>query len=37
MQCVKSSHKTTIILHEDSFNELNLLSRGQEIKVDVAE
>ena len=37
MEFVKSSHKTTIIPHEDSFDELNLLSRGQEIKVDVAE
>ena len=37
MEFVKGSHKTTIIPHEDSFDELNLLSRGQEIKVDVAE
>ena len=37
MDFVKGSHKSPIIPHEDSFDELNLLSRGQEIKVDVAE
>ena len=37
MDFVKGSHKSPIIPHEDSFDELNLLSRGQEIKVNVAE
>ena len=37
MEFVKGSHKSPIIPHEDSFDELNLLSRGQEIKVNVAE
>jgi hypothetical protein len=37
MDFVKGSHKSPIVPHADSFNELNLLSRGQEIKVDVAE
>jgi hypothetical protein len=37
MDFVKGSHKSSIIPHEDSFDELNLLSRGQEIKVNVAE
>ena len=36
MDFVKGSHKSPIIPHEDSFDELNLLSRGQEIKVKVA-
>lgn len=36
MDFVKGSHKNAILDHEDSFDELNLLSRGQEIKVDVA-
>ena len=37
MDFVKGSHKSPIIPHDDSFDELNLLSRGQEIKVNVAE
>ena len=37
MDFVKGSHKSPIIPHEDNFDELNLLSRGQEIKVNVAE
>lgn len=37
MDFVKASHQSPIIPHEDSFDEHNLLSRGQEIKVYVAE
>jgi len=37
MDFVKGSHKNSILPHEDSFDENNLLSRGQEIVVDVAE
>ena len=37
MNFVKGSHKNPIVPHEDNFDELNLLSRGQEVKVDVAE
>ena len=33
---VKGSHKNPISPHEDSFDELNLFSRGQEFKVEVA-
>ncbi|MCO4825651.1 phytanoyl-CoA dioxygenase family protein [Amylibacter sp.] len=36
MDFVKGSHKNAILDHEDSFDELNLLSRGQEITVEVA-
>lgn len=36
MDFVKGSHKNEIIPHADSFDALNLLSRGQEITVDVA-
>ena len=36
MKFVKASHKNPILPHEDSFDANNLLSRGQEIKVDVA-
>lgn len=36
MDFVKSSHKNAILDHKDSFDELNLLSRGQEITVNVA-
>jgi hypothetical protein len=36
MDFVRASHKNAILEHEDSFDELNLLSRGQEIAVDVA-
>ncbi len=37
MNFVKGSHKNAILEHEDTFDENNLLSRGQEVKVDVAE
>lgn len=37
MDFVQGSHKNEILAHEDSFDELNLLSRGQEIAVDIAE
>lgn len=37
MDFVQGSHKNEILDHEDSFDELNLLSRGQEIAVDVAQ
>lgn len=37
MDFVQGSHKNEILAHEDSFDELNLLSRGQEIAVDVAD
>jgi len=36
MDFVKASHKNPILPHEDTFDDNNLLSRGQEIKVDVA-
>ncbi|MEM7732487.1 MAG: phytanoyl-CoA dioxygenase family protein [Pseudomonadota bacterium] len=36
MDFVKGSHKNPILPHEDTYDENNLLSRGQEIKVDVA-
>lgn len=37
MDFVRGSHKNAIVEHEDTFDENNLLSRGQEVKVDVAE
>ena len=37
MDFVQGSHKNEILAHEDSFDDNNLLSRGQEIAVDVAE
>ena len=37
MDVVRGSHKNPILPHEDTFDGDNLLSRGQEIKVDVAE
>ena len=37
MDFVKGSHKNAILPHEDSFDPNNLLSRGQEVKVDVAD
>lgn len=37
MDFVRASHKNAILDHEDSFDELNLLSRGQEIAVEVDE
>lgn len=36
MEFVAGSHKQAILPHEDSVNELNLLSRGQEVRADVA-
>lgn len=36
MDFVAASHKDAILEHEDSFDPNNLLSRGQEVKVDVA-
>jgi len=35
MDFVRGSHKNAILPHEDTFDENNLLSRGQEVKVDV--
>jgi ectoine hydroxylase-related dioxygenase (phytanoyl-CoA dioxygenase family) len=35
MDFVRASHKNPILPHEDTFAEDNLLSRGQEVKVDV--
>ena len=37
MDFVRASHKNPILPHEDTFDDNNLLSRGQEIKVDVAD
>jgi hypothetical protein len=37
MDFVAGSHKNPILPHEDTFDENNLLSRGQEIRVDVPE
>ena len=37
MDFLKGSHKNPIVPHEDSFDELSLLSREQEIKVDGAD
>lgn len=37
MDFVAGSHKNAILPHEDSEDALNLLSRGQEVKVEVAE
>jgi phytanoyl-CoA hydroxylase len=37
MDFVQGSHKNPILPHEDSFDANNLLSRGQEIAVDIAE
>lgn len=37
MDFVQGSHKNSILPHEDTFDENNLLSRGQEIAVDVAD
>ena len=36
MDFVRGSHLNPILPHEDTFSEDNLLSRGQEVKVDVA-
>lgn len=36
MDFVKGSHKNPILPHEDTYDPNNLLSRGQEVKVDVA-
>ncbi len=37
MDFVAGSHKNPILPHKDTFSDTNLLSRGQEIAVDVAE
>ncbi|MDU8928419.1 phytanoyl-CoA dioxygenase family protein [Alisedimentitalea sp. MJ-SS2] len=37
MDFVAGSHKNSILPHEDTFDDNNLLSRGQEIAVDVAD
>ncbi len=37
MDFVQGSHKNPILPHEDTFDANNLLSRGQEVKVDIAE
>ncbi len=37
MDFVAGSHKNEILPHDDTFDENNLLSRGQEVQVDVAE
>ncbi|AEI94919.1 putative phytanoyl-CoA dioxygenase family protein [Roseobacter litoralis Och 149] len=37
MDFVRGSHKNAILPHEDTFAENNLLSRGQEVQVDVAD
>ena len=37
MKFVPGSHKSRIVPHVDTFSENNLLSRGQEIAVDVNE
>lgn len=37
MNFVQASHKHTILPHEDTFDAKNLLSRGQEVKVDIAD
>ena len=36
MDFVRGSHKNAILPHEDTFDANNLLSRGQEVRVDVA-
>lgn len=36
MEFVQASHKNAILPHEDTFDADNLLSRGQEVRVDVA-
>ncbi len=36
MDFVRGSHKNSILPHEDTFDDNNLLSRGQEIRVEVA-
>ncbi|MDE0522016.1 MAG: phytanoyl-CoA dioxygenase family protein [Boseongicola sp.] len=37
MGFVRGSHKQPILPHEDTFDANNLLSRGQEVKVDIAD
>jgi ectoine hydroxylase-related dioxygenase (phytanoyl-CoA dioxygenase family) len=37
MDFVQGSHKNPILPHNDTYSETNLLSRGQEVAVDVAE
>jgi hypothetical protein len=36
MDFVRTSHKNPILPHDDTFNKDNLLSRGQEVRVDIA-
>ena len=36
MEFARGSHKNAILPHEDTFDDNNLLSRGQEVQVDVA-
>jgi len=36
MDFVRGSHRNAILPHEDTFDANNLLSRGQEVRVDVA-
>jgi len=36
MDFVRGSHRNPILPHEDTFDDNNLLSRGQEVRVDVA-
>ena len=36
MEFARASHKNAILPHEDTFDDNNLLSRGQEVQVDVA-
>ncbi len=37
MDFVRASHKNEILPHNDTFDKNNLLSRGQEVEVDIAE
>ena len=37
MDFVRGSHKNAILPHEDTFDDNNLLSRGQEVRVNVAQ
>jgi ectoine hydroxylase-related dioxygenase (phytanoyl-CoA dioxygenase family) len=37
MEFVRASHKNPILPHEDTFDESNILSRGQEVRVEVNE
>lgn len=37
MDFVRGSHKNAILPHDDTFDDNNMLSRGQEVRVDVAD